>query len=207
MVSRISRGSSSDTRREENNGCSYITVSGVANGRYTDIAVLSDFSDESDEADRTQLVDGRSPETDQPVVILEDIALLPVTGEYGRYFADEILALAMAEGYWPGSSMAWGDSRISPTTFKDSISDLLQEALTKDENAFIDGGCPRSVGRFIRSMRLSEVLCTDRGCTSAGCACYNYKNQQLNGFLEDITLVSVVTGLRSLTKTKTGLIE
>ena len=88
MVSRISCGSSSDTRREENNGCSYITVSGVANGRYTDIAVLSEFSDESDEADRTQLADGRRPETDQPVVILEDVAPLPVTGEYGRYFAE-----------------------------------------------------------------------------------------------------------------------
>ena len=104
--------------------------------------------------------------------------------------AVEILTLAMAEGYRPGSSMAWGDS-------ENSISDLLQEALTKDENAFIDGGCPRSVGRFVRSMRLSEVLCMVRGCTSAGCACYNFKNRQLNGFLEDITLAPVVTGVRS----------
>ena len=59
----------------------------------------------SDEADRTQLADGRRPETDQPVVILEDVGPLPVTGEYGRCFANEIWALAMAEGYRAGSSI------------------------------------------------------------------------------------------------------
>ena len=160
----------------------------MASERYADIAVLSDFSDELEEVDSTQLADGRRPETGQPIVILDDVAPLPVIGGYGRYFAGEIMALAMAEGYRPESSMAWGDNRIPPKTFMDSISDLLQEALAKDEDAFVDGGCPRSVGRFIRSLRLAEVLCTDRGCTAAGCACYNYKNRLLNGFLEDITL-------------------
>ena len=117
MVSRISCGSSSDTRGEENNGCSYSTVSGVASERYADIAVLSDFSDESEEADRTRLADGRGPETGQPILILDDVAPLPVIGGYGRYFAREIIALAMAEGYRPESSMAWGDKRIPPKRF------------------------------------------------------------------------------------------
>ena len=99
MVSRISCGSSSDTRREEDNGRSYSTVSGVASERYADIAVLSDFSDELEEADSTQLADGGRPETGQPIVILDDVAPLPVIGGYGRYFAGEIMALAMAEGY------------------------------------------------------------------------------------------------------------
>ena len=187
MVSRISCGSLSDTRREEDNGRSYITVSGVTSERYADIAVLSDFSDEVEEADNTQLADGRRPEPDQPIVILNDVAPLPVIGGYGRYFAGEFMALAKAEGYRPDWWMVWGDTKIPPKTFKDSVSDLLQEALAKDEDAFIDGGCPRAVGRFVRSLRLAEVLCTDRGCTTAGCACYNYKNRLFNGFLEDIT--------------------
>ena len=116
MVSRISCGSSSDTRREEDNGRSYSTVSGVASERYADIAVLSDFSGELEEADSTQLADGRRPETGQPIVILDDVAPLPVIGGYRRYFAGEIMALAMAEGYRPESSMAWGDNRIPPKT-------------------------------------------------------------------------------------------
>ena len=89
MVSRISCGSSSDTRREEDNGRSYITVSGVASERYADIAVLSDFSDKLEEADSTQLADGRRPETGQSIVILDDVAPLPMIGGYGRYFAGE----------------------------------------------------------------------------------------------------------------------
>ena len=175
MVSRISCGSSSDTRREEVNGRSYITVSGVASEGYADIAVLSDFSDEREEEDSTQLADGRKPETGQSIVILDDVAPLPLIGGYGRYLAGEIMASAMAEGYRPESSMAWGDARIPPRTFMDNISGLLHEALAKDEDAFVDGGCPRSVGRFVRSLRLKDELCKDRGCTAAGCACYNYK--------------------------------
>ena len=117
MVSRILCGSSSDALGEENNGCSYSTVSGVASERYADIAVLSDFSDESDEAERTQLADGRGLGTGQPILIPDDVAPLPVIGGYGRYFAREIKALAMAEGYRPGSSMAWGDTRIPQKRF------------------------------------------------------------------------------------------
>ena len=180
-VSRISSGSSSDTRREEDNGCSYITVSGVASEGYADIAVLSDFSDELEEADSTQVADGRRPDTGQSIVILNDVAPLPMIGGYGRYFAGEIMASAMAEGYRLGSSMVRGDSKIPPKTFMDNISDLLHEALAKDEDAFVDGGCPRSVGRFVRSLRLKDELCKDRGCTATGCACYNYKNRLLNG--------------------------
>ena len=187
MVSRISCGSSSDTRREEDNGRSYITVSGVASERYADIAVMSDFSDELEEADSKQLADGRRPETGQSIVILDDVSPLPMIGGYSRYFAGEIMASALSKGYRPGSSMVWGDTRIPPRTFMDNISDLLHEALAKDEDAFVDGGCPRSVGRFVRSLRLKDVLCTDRGCTAASCACYNYKNRLLNGFLEDIS--------------------
>ena len=84
MVSRILCGSSSDTLGEENNGRSYSTVSGVASERYADIAVLSDFSDESAEADRTRLADGRGPETGQPILILGDVAPLPVEFRKGN---------------------------------------------------------------------------------------------------------------------------
>ena len=59
LVSRISCGSLSDTRREEDGGCSCVPVSGVASESYTDIAVLSDISDEVEEADNTQLADDR----------------------------------------------------------------------------------------------------------------------------------------------------
>ena len=123
----------------------------------------------------------------QSIVILDDVAPLPMIGGYGRYLAGEIMASAMAEGYRPGNSMPWGDTRIPPRTFMDNISGLLHVALAKDEDAFVDGACPRSVGRFVRSLRLKDVLCTDRDCTAAGCACYKYKNRLLNGFLEDIT--------------------
>ena len=148
MVSRISCGSLSDTRREEDGGRSCITVSGVASERYTDIA---DFSDEVEEADNTQLADDQRPEPVQPIVILNDVAPLLETGGYGRYFAGEFMALAMAEGYRPGWWMVWGDTKIPPKTFKDSVLDLPQEARAKDEDAFVDGGCPRAVGRFVRS--------------------------------------------------------
>ena len=58
-------------------------VVGVAGERYADIAVLSDFSDELEEADSTQLADGRRPETGQSIVILDDVAPLPMIGGYG----------------------------------------------------------------------------------------------------------------------------
>ena len=187
LVSRISCGSLSDTRREEDGGCSCITVSGVARERYTDIAVLSDFSDEVEEADNTQLTDDRKPEPVQPIVILNDVAPLPVPGEYGRYFAEEFMARAMAEGYRPGWWMVWGDTKIPPKTFKDSVLDLMQEALAKDADAFADSGCDSAVGRFVRMFRLAREFCPDLGCTSSGCECYGLKNRQHNGFLEDIT--------------------
>ena len=166
MVSRILCGSSPDALCEENNGYSYSTVSGVASARYADIAVLSDLSDESEEAERTRLADSWGPGTGQPILIPYDVAPLPVNGGYGRYFAREIKALAMAEGYRPGSSMAWGDKRVLPKTFLDSTTYLLQEALAKGEDAFDDGECPASVGRFIRNMRQSVILCREDGCTA-----------------------------------------
>ena len=66
------------------------------------------FSDGSKEMERTRLADGRGPGTGQPILVPDDVAPLPVNGGYGRYFAREIKALAMAEGYRPGSSMVWG---------------------------------------------------------------------------------------------------
>ena len=67
MVSRKLCGSSSDALYEEDGRCTYSTVSGVASERYADIAVLSDFSDESEETERTRLADGRGPGTGQPI--------------------------------------------------------------------------------------------------------------------------------------------
>ena len=80
MVSRKLCGSSSDTLYEENDGCTYSTVSGVASARYADIAVLSDFSDESEEEERTRLADGRGPGTGQPILVPDNVAPLPVKG-------------------------------------------------------------------------------------------------------------------------------
>ena len=95
MVARKLCGSSSDALYEENDGCTYSTVSGVASARYADIAVLSDFSDESEEAERTRLADGRGPGTGQPILVPDNVAPLPVKGGYGRYFTREIKALAI----------------------------------------------------------------------------------------------------------------
>ena len=117
MVSRKLCGSSSDALYEEDGRCTYSTVSGVASERYADIAVLSDFSDESEETERTRLADGRGPGTGQPILVPDDVAPLPVNGGYGRYFAREIKQLAMAEGYRPGSSMVWGIEGSSQRRF------------------------------------------------------------------------------------------
>ena len=80
-----------------------------------------------------------------------------------------------------------GGYQDPPKTFKDSVSELMQEARAKDEDAFADSDCPRAVGRFVRSLWLIREFCTDLGCTSAGCECYGFKNRLFNGFLEDIT--------------------
>ena len=96
MVSRKLYGSSSDALYEEDGRCLYSTVSGVARERYADIAVLSDFSDDSEETERTRLADGRGPVTGQPILVPDDVAPLPMDGGYGRYFAREIRTLAKA---------------------------------------------------------------------------------------------------------------
>ena len=155
---------------------------------YADIAVLSDFSDESEETERTRLADGRGPGTGQPILVPDDVAPLPVNGGYGRYFAREIKALAMAESYRPGSSMVWGDRRVLSETFVYGTTYLLQEALAKDEDAFEDGECPASVRHFLRNMRLSVKLWGEHCCTVPGCSCCTNQNQLLGSFLEDITM-------------------
>ena len=82
MVSRKLCESSSDALYEEDGRCLYSTVSGVASERYADIAVLSDFSDDSEETERTRLADGRGPGTGQPILDPDDVAPLPVNGGY-----------------------------------------------------------------------------------------------------------------------------
>ena len=69
--------SSSDALYEEDGRCPYSTVSGVASERYADIAVLSDFSDDSEEEERTRLAGGRGPGTGQPILAPDDVAPLP----------------------------------------------------------------------------------------------------------------------------------
>ena len=188
MVSRKLCGSSSDALYEENDGCTYSTVSGVASARYADIAVLSDFSDESEEAERTRLADGRGPGTGQPILVPDDVAPLPVKGGYGRYFAREIKALAMTEGYRPESPRVWGDREVLSETFVNGTTHLLQEALAKGEDAFEDDECPAPVRRFLRNMRVSMKVWGEHGCTVTGCSCSTSRNRFLGNFLEDIIM-------------------
>ena len=188
MVSRKLCESSSDALYEEDGMCLYSTVSGVASERYADIAVLSDFSDDSEETERTRLADGRGPGTCQPNLAPDDVAPLPVNGGYGRYFTREIKALAKAEGYRSGSSRVWGDRRVPSDTFVYGTAYLLHEALAKDEDAFEDDECPASVERFLRNMRLSVKLWGEHCCTAPGCSCCASQNRLLGDFLEDITM-------------------
>ena len=188
MVSRKLCGSSSDALYDENDGCTYSTVSGVASARYADIAVLSDFSDESEEAERTRLADGRGPGTGQPILVPDDVAPLPVKGGYGRYFAREIKALAMTEGYRPESPRVWGDREVLSETFVNGTTHLLQEALAKGEDAFEDDECPVPVRRFLRNMRVSMKVWGEHGCTVTGCSCSTSRNRLLGNFLEDIIM-------------------
>ena len=188
MVSRKLCGSSSDALYEEDGRCTYSTVSGVASERYADIAVLSDFSDESEETERTRLADGRGPGTGQPILVPDDVAPLPVNGGYGRYFVREIKALAMAEDYRPDSSMVWGDRKVLSETFVNGTTYLLQEALAKGEDAFEDDECPAPVRRFLRNMPLSVKVWGEHCCTVPGCSCSTNRNRLLGKFLEDITM-------------------
>ena len=188
IVSRKLCGSSSDALYEENDGCTYSTVSGVASARYADIAVLSDFSDESEEAERTRLADGRGPGTGQPILVPDNVAPLPVKGGYGRYFAREIKALAMTEGYRPESPRVWGDRDVLSETFVNGTTHLLQEALAKGEDAFEDDECPAPVRRFLRNMRVSMKVWGEHGCTVTGCSCSTSRNRLLGNFLEDIIM-------------------
>ena len=131
---------------------------------------------------------GRGPGTGQPILVPDDVAPLPVNGGYGRYFAREMRALAVAEGCRPGSLMVWGNKKVLSEMFLDGITYLLQEALAKDEDAFDDGECPASVRRFINSMRRSRKLCREDGCTAPGCSCCTTQYWLLVGFLEDIMM-------------------
>ena len=176
MVSRKLCGSSSDALHEENDGCTYSTVSGVASARYADIAVLSDFSDESEEAERTRLADDRGPGTGQPILVPDNVAPLPVKGGYGRYFAREIKALAMTEGYRPESARVWGDREVLSETFVNGTTHLLQEALAKGEDAFENDECPAPVRRFLSNMRVSiRVWGEHRLHSETGCLVISWR--------------------------------
>ena len=190
MVSRKLYGSSSDALYEEDGRCLYSTVSGVASERYADIAVLSDFSDDSEETERTRLADDRGPVTGQPILVPDDVAPLSVDGRYGRYFAREMRTLAKARynepGHRSGSSVVQGDGVVLSDTFVDGATRLLREALAKDEDTFEDGECPESVRCFIKNLQISREIWGEHGCAAPGCPCCTYRHSVLSKFMKEI---------------------
>ena len=168
----------------------YSAVTKCGSGRITDIAVLSDFSDDSAETGVRQLSKCRVPVTVQPMLPAEDVIPMPwdqpvdhanraVSESKGESPCEETLIDGI-----PSSMYHW-DKRVLPGTndpeFESCALRMMDKALARDVDHRLDKTYPEFIQYMIKSMAIYRNTWDDHDawlkeqgtiCTAPGCQCH-----------------------------------
>ena len=168
----------------------YCAVTECVSGRITDIAVLSDFSDDSVETGVRQLSKCRVPVTVQPMLPAEDVISVP----WDQPVDPASRAIAESRGEGPRketlidgipSSMHQWDKRVLPglydPEFESCTLRMMDKALARDADHRLDKTCPEFIQYMIKSIEIyrntwddHDVRLKEEGtiCTAPGCQCH-----------------------------------
>ena len=168
----------------------YSAVTECGSDRNTDIAALSDFSDDSAETGVRQLSKCRVPVTVQPMLPAEDVIPMPwdqpvdhasraITESEGESPYEETFI-----GGLPSSMLRW-DKGVLPGAydpeFEPCAMRMLDKALARDADPRLDKSYPEFVQYFIKCMRIFRNTWDDHDarleelgtvCTAPGCQCH-----------------------------------
>ena len=169
--------------------------------RNTDIAALSDFSDDSAETEVRQLSKFRVPVTVQPMLPAEDVipmpwdqqvdhARRPITESEGESRSEWTLIDGL-----PSSWRRWDKGvlpEIRDPEFEACVMRMLDKALARDADPRLDKSYPEFVQYFIKCMRTFRSKWDDHDaqldelgmvCTAPGCQC-NVRDQTVSTICE-----------------------
>ena len=188
LLSRKLDGSSLEVVYGEDGRAPYSAVTGSGSDRNTDIAALSDFSDDSAETGVRRLSDCRVPVPVQPILVAEDVIPIP----WGQPVDHACMPIPESEvelSYIPGlpikSSLLQWDREVLPgpedlEEFYCCAERMLSEALARDEDPLLDKAYPEFIQCMVKCMRISrntwgehDARLEEQGtvCTTPGCQC------------------------------------
>ena len=168
----------------------YSAVTECGSGRITDIAVLSDFSDDSAETGVWQLSKCRVPVTVQPMLPAEDVIPMPwdqpvdhtsraISESKGESPCEETLIDGI-----PSSMYRW-DKRVLPgpndPEFESCTLRMMDKALARDADHRLDKTYPEFIQYMIKSIEIYRNTWDDHDarleeqgtiCTAPGCQCH-----------------------------------
>ena len=155
----------------------------------TDIAALSDFSDDSAETEVRQLSKCRVPVTVQPMLPAEDVIPMPwdqPVDHASRPTADSEGESLSEETFSDGIPSSWQqwDKGVLPGTcdpeFEACAMRMFDKALARDADPRLDKTYPKFIQYFIKRMRIFRSKWDDHDawleelgkvCTAPGCQC------------------------------------
>ena len=143
LLSRKLDGSSSEVVYDEDGRVPHSAVTGCGSDRNTDIAALSDFSDDSAETGVRRLSDCRVPVPVQPILVAEDVIPIPwdqPVDHACRAIPESEVEMSYEETYIPvlpiKSSLLRWDKGVLPgpddPEFEHCAKRMLSEALARD---------------------------------------------------------------------------
>ena len=158
--------------------------------RNTDIAALSDFSDDSAEMEVRQLSKCRVPVTVQPMLPAEDVIPMPWDQpvDHARRPITESEGESLSEWTFinglPSSWRRWDKGvlpEIRDPEFEACVMRMLDKALARDADPRLDKSYPEFVQYFVKCMRNFRSKWDDHDarleelgtvCTAPGCQCH-----------------------------------
>ena len=171
LLSRKLDGSSSEVVYGEDGRVPYSAVTGGGSDRNTDIAALSDFSDDSAETGVRRLSDYRVPVPVQPILVAEDV--IPIPWDQPVDHACRAIPESEVEmSYIPGlpikSSLLQWDKGVlpgpeDPEEFFRCAERMLSEALARDEDPLLDKAYPEFIQCMVKCMRISRNTWGEHG--------------------------------------------
>ena len=191
LSSRKLGGYSSEVVYGEDGRVPYSAVTGCGSERNTDIAALSDFSDDSAETGVRQLSECRVPVPVQQILTAEDVIPIPwdqPVDHARRAITKSEVEMLYEETYIRGlpirSSLLPWDNGVLPGTndpeFGPCAKRMLDEPLARDADPLLDKSYPECIQCMVKCMRISRNTWDDHDarlreqgtvCTTPGCQC------------------------------------
>ena len=191
MLSRKLDGYSSVVAYGEDGRVPYSAVTGCGSDGNTDIATLSDFSEDSAETGVRRLSDYQVPVPVQPIVVAEDVIPIPrdppVDDTY-RAIPESEVELSYIPGLPIKSSLLQWDRGVLPglenrEEFMRCAGRMLSEALARDEDPVLDKAYPEFIQCMVKCKRILKKIWGEHNarleeqgtvCTTPGCQCFQY---------------------------------